>query len=389
MLRRQFHALSAAAHGVRVVEAYPLGPRPLRPSPSRSWRWRPGDGPNFFLVGAAKSGTTALYHALGQRDDVYLPAVKEPHYYAYLADPSTGSHLFSDQAIARRAYCERYAGVAGQRAVGDGSTTSLVVKGAAAAISRDVPSARIVAILRQPVDRAFSHFCHFRAAGGEEIADFALAVRREGERQAAGYPFTYQYRGWSRYADQLPPFYELFGRDCKLSSTCTTTCSSTPKASSAGRWSSSAPTTGPWWHPSGGTTRPPIVRSPGVAPSLRRRVRRIMPPQVTRPLAAWRSRHRGVRPTLDPGVRAELTATVEDDLSRLEDLVQRDPHRVATPCVTGDGTGAGPQLPRRARPLPIEIASGLVLDLRPEAPSANEGLRPAAHRSGRVCTARL
>src|ERR687895_14093 len=62
-------------------------------------------GPNFFVVGAAKSATTALYYALREHDSVYLPALKEPHFYAYLADPSTTPHLYPDRATARRQYC--------------------------------------------------------------------------------------------------------------------------------------------------------------------------------------------------------------------------------------------------------------------------------------------
>jgi hypothetical protein len=161
-------------------------------------------GPNFFLVGAAKSGTTALYRALREHPGVYLPAVKEPHVYAYLADRSCAPHLYPNDAAARRRYRELYAGVSAATAVGDASTTNLVVPGAAAVINRDFPSARIVAILRHPVDRAFSHHAHFVAAGGEDVTDFARAVREEEARQAAGLPFTYRYLGWSRYSEQLP-----------------------------------------------------------------------------------------------------------------------------------------------------------------------------------------
>ena len=93
-------------------------------------------GPNFFVVGAPKAATTALYHALRAHDDVFLPAVKEPHYYAYLADRSAAGHLYPDVAGARRRYAELYAGVDGETAIGDSSTTNLVVAGAAEAIDR-------------------------------------------------------------------------------------------------------------------------------------------------------------------------------------------------------------------------------------------------------------
>ena len=96
-------------------------------------------GPNFFVIGAPKAATTALYHALRGHDGVFLPEVKEPHFYAYLADRSAAGHLYPDEASARRRYAELYAGVDGESAIGDSSTTNLVVAGAAEAIAADVP----------------------------------------------------------------------------------------------------------------------------------------------------------------------------------------------------------------------------------------------------------
>ncbi len=175
--------------------------------------WR---GPDFFLVGAAKSGTTALATALGRHPGVFLPPLKEPHFYAYLADPTSIGPTYRDDDDARRRYHDLYAGAsgagAGVVAVGDASTSNLTVIGAAAAIAGDVPGARIVAVLRHPVDRAFSAWSHFRAAGAESL-DFAAAVAAEPERLAAGYPPPYQFLGRGFYSGQLGPYYDLFGRD--------------------------------------------------------------------------------------------------------------------------------------------------------------------------------
>ena len=264
-------------------------------------------GPNFFLVGAAKSGTTTLYAGLRAHPDVYMPALKEPHVYAYLASPSTASHLYADEASARRRYGQLYDHVAGERAVGEGSTTNLVVPGAAELIARDAPTARIVAILRHPVDRAFSHFCHFVTAGGEDLDDFAEAVREEPSRKAAGYPFTYQYLGWSRYSGQLRPFFDLFGRERVLVHLYEDLCRDADQVVRSTLRFLGVDDTRPL-PPVGrhNEVRPPAPRQGG----LRRLLRRdpVAPP----------------RPTLDPGVRAELTASFADEISRLEDLLQRD-----------------------------------------------------------------
>jgi hypothetical protein len=265
-------------------------------------------GPNFFLVGAAKSGTTTLYAGLRAHPDVYLPGLKEPHVYAYLADPSTASHLYADEASARRTYAELYEGVAGERAVGDASTTSLVVPGAAEVIARDAPAARIVAILRHPVDRAFSHFCHFHTAGGETVDDFAAAVAEEPARQRSGYPFTYQYLGWSRYADQLPPYFRHFGREGVLVHLYDDLCQDADAV---------VRSTLAFLDVDERAALPPVGRHNEVRPAAT-------------PPSRWWGRLRGratdgrARPTLDPALRAELTATFDNDISRLEDLIDRD-----------------------------------------------------------------
>jgi len=207
-------------------------------------------GPNFFVVGAAKSGTTAFYHELRRHPDVFLPAVKEPHVYAYLADPSVARHLFADEAAARRRYQELYREVRDEKAVGDASTTNLVVHGAAEVIESEVPAARIVAVLRHPVDQAYSHWRHFRAAGGEDIADFAEAVLR--------------------------PTFGFLGVD---------------------------------------DSRP-------MAPLGRFNEMPAAPPRGLR--GRLRDRRRAAPPTLDPALRAELTATFHDEIDGLEELIGRD-----------------------------------------------------------------
>lgn len=258
-------------------------------------------GPNFFVVGAAKSGTTALYHGLARHPDVYLTTPKEPHFYAYLADPSGLGHLFPDEPAARRRYGELFEGWRGQAAVGDASTTNLVVPGAAEAIAREVPEARIVAVLRHPVDRAFSHWNHFRSAGGEEIADFAEALRQEQPRAGAGKAFTYRYLGWGHYAGQLQPYFDRFGRERILVHLYEDLSADAPAVlRSTFRFLGVDDT----------TEIPPLGRF------------NEMPAP---PAGGWRSRlGRARKALLDPHLRAELTAGFSEEISRLEELLTRD-----------------------------------------------------------------
>lgn len=197
-----------------------VDPAPARPAPqatpadfgARSRRAVAGR-PNFLLVGAAKSGTSAFYLALKDHPDVYMSPVKEPHYFAYLADRELVGDVYDDVETAHRKYGELFRDIAGEAAIGEGSTSNLCVPGTAEAIEHTIPDARIVAILRNPVDRAYSHFRHFVDAGAETTTDFGEAVREEEERLRGGLPFTYGYKRWGRYHRQLEPFVERFGRE--------------------------------------------------------------------------------------------------------------------------------------------------------------------------------
>ena len=272
--------------------------------------------PTFFLAGAAKSGTTAVYAALGRHPDLFLPGRKEPHYYAYLAAPDLVRAAYPSRTEADRQYRELYAAVAGERAVGDASTTNLVVPGAAAAIAHDVPNARIVVVLRQPVNHAYAHYRHFVVAGGEPLPSFADAVRAEPTRRAQGFPFTYEYLGWGRYADQLQPFVERFGRDRVLVHLYDD-LGADPDGVMRATFAfldvdPDVPVTVPRRNVIHARRRPRLSRAlrslgrPGRAVADRVASATIPPEQ------------------LDPGLRAELTGSIGDELRRLEDLVGCD-----------------------------------------------------------------
>jgi hypothetical protein len=286
-------------------------------------------GPNFFVVGAPKAATTALYHALRRHDDVFLPELKEPHFYAYLADASAAGHLYPDPATARQRYRDLYAGVGDESAIGDCSTTNLVVAGAAAAIAADVPDARIVAVLRHPVDRAFAHWVHFRAAGGEPIADFAQAVREEQPRREAGLPFTYRYLEWGRYSTQLPPFFAHFGRERVLVHLYDDLVADPQGVVRAtlrflglddGRGVPHLER-----HNEMRVSRVPVLQR---ALEGRGRSGRVVgaavPAPARRALAGWTKERLSHKPVLDPGLRAELATQLSHEIAALEQLLGRD-----------------------------------------------------------------
>ena len=140
--------------------------------------------PSFFLVGAPKAGTTSLYDHLDQHPDIYVSPLKEVCYFstevrpgrmarelqgrakqdsdslrAYLDGPLLEPR-FSGVVTEWVDYCRLFAGVRHERAIGEGSVCYLWSKTAPERIASCVPNAKILIVLRNPVDRAFSQYLH-------------------------------------------------------------------------------------------------------------------------------------------------------------------------------------------------------------------------------------
>lgn len=174
--------------------------------------------PDFFIVGAAKAGTTAVWHWLRQHEDVFLPDVKEPGYFAFdniPARPRKGP--YDPDYVARittdvDSYCGLYA-AAGVRLKGDASPFYLTHAAAASAIARVRPDARIIILLRNPVERAFSQYLHHVRDGLEPARSFEDALDAEPGRMAKRWSTSYAYAANSRYPAQIARFMAAFPAD--------------------------------------------------------------------------------------------------------------------------------------------------------------------------------
>ncbi|MGH8792852.1 MAG: sulfotransferase family protein [Stackebrandtia sp.] len=176
--------------------------------------------PNFVIAGAARSGTTAIAEAIRAHPDAFVTQPKEPHYFAFAGRQVEFTGPYDDATINRVCVTDRDSYLAlypadGQYvALGDGSVSTLYHhKSAVSAISDVNPSMRIVLILRDPVERAFSSYQYLRARGFEPLDDFHAALRDEPRRVEAGWQHLFHYRGMSRYAESVAHFFDAFGRD--------------------------------------------------------------------------------------------------------------------------------------------------------------------------------
>jgi len=177
--------------------------------------------PDFFLVGAPKAGTTALHAALAAHPQLYLSPVKEPKF--YLCDgrrPPRGEHRGPGDAHSRNEWIwrrERYEALfatAPEGALrGESTPFYLSDPAALARIRRDRPDARLVAVLRDPVDRAYSNWMHLWSDGLEPEPDVVRAVAAEDARRAAGWAPFWHYRRLGRYGEQVEALYRIFPRE--------------------------------------------------------------------------------------------------------------------------------------------------------------------------------
>ncbi|MCW2538086.1 MAG: Sulfotransferase [Modestobacter sp.] len=180
-----------------------------------------GHLPQFVIAGAPKAGTTALHAALATHPALYLSPVKEPKY--YLTDgrppPRSGhrgpgdAHSAREWVWRRAQYRALFAGAPAGTVRGESTPFYLHDRAAHARLAADVPDVKVVVVVRDPVDRAYSNWVHLRADGLEPEPDFAVAVRLERQRVAAGWAPFWHYRGLGRYGEQLRDLYRHVPRE--------------------------------------------------------------------------------------------------------------------------------------------------------------------------------
>jgi len=180
--------------------------------------------PNLFLLGAAKSGTTSMHAALREHPSICMSDPKEPFFF----ECTRGEGLES--------YREQYfAHWQGETVVGEARARHLYLPYVPERIHRVNPDARLVVLLRNPVDRAYAAWWHHYSRGHENLG-FERAIRADLRRIEAGLAITTaddidcycrelaskNYTGWTmyrtyldsgHYAEQLARYLRLFPRE--------------------------------------------------------------------------------------------------------------------------------------------------------------------------------
>ena len=172
--------------------------------------------PNFFIIGAPKSGTTSLYAYLDGHPEVFMSSVKEPFYFSPDVQGVTRKRLAYPDGESE--YLDLFAHAGDAKRVGEASTRYIFSTVAPELIHNFQPDARIVASLRNPVDMIHSLHNERVSFGMETIVDFDEALAADPERlngrllRKDETPEYAAYRPNVRYAEQLARWFAKFDR---------------------------------------------------------------------------------------------------------------------------------------------------------------------------------
>lgn len=172
--------------------------------------------PNFLIIGAAKSGTSSLQMYLRQHPEIYMSPVKEPHYFSFNDETkyTKGPKDPIYKAITNfEDYQSLFDNATDEKIIGEASTSYLYRPEAPERIHALIPDVKMIAILRNPVERAFSAYMHVVRDGRETAKDFAEALTFEESRKAANWDPIWHFTSVGHYYEQLQRYLKLFNRE--------------------------------------------------------------------------------------------------------------------------------------------------------------------------------
>lgn len=160
--------------------------------------------PNFFIVGTARGGTTSLYYILKSHPKIFMSPIKEPAYFTN----EFGSEEWSEWEN----YVDLFKEVKNESIIGEASTVYLYSTDSAKNISNFITKPKILIQLRDPIERAKSHYRLMRRIGKENLS-FVEALDREQERIKAGEEPGLHYLNLGFYYPQVKRFFKNFNRE--------------------------------------------------------------------------------------------------------------------------------------------------------------------------------
>ncbi len=162
-----------------------------------------------------KGATTSLYTYLKQHPDVFMTHIKEPMFFNnfetennYIVKGRKGSKIST-----LKEYYALFDNVENEIAYGEASPAYIYNKNCATLIKKHLPEVKIIAILRQPVKRAYSNYLHAKRADREPINSFIGAINSEEERIEKNWSSLYHYKEKGFYFRQLSRYFKEFKKE--------------------------------------------------------------------------------------------------------------------------------------------------------------------------------
>jgi hypothetical protein len=312
--------------------------------------------PDFLVIGAAKAGTTALHEYLRQHPQVCMSQRKEPRFFAFDQKPPDfrgpqDRTIFNRDVIWRLDdYRRQFAHARPDQIVGEITPRYLSTPGTAERIRQLLPEARLVVILRQPADRAWSNFSMRRRDGFEPCATLEEAIadepRRLAEHWSAG---LYLERGF--YSAQLLPYFERFPREhirIYLYDDLVADARGLFRDlfSFLGVDPDFVPDMSRRPNPSG-DLRNPALRWVWTRPGARSFIRPFLPKALRQTVSSFVVGRALVRREMPAETRRWLTELYREEIERLEKLIDRDLSPWLEPLRASSSTGTAANMPMK------------------------------------------
>ena len=169
--------------------------------------------PNFLIIGAPKAGSTSLYRYLSEHPQIYMSPVKQPKFFAFEGEKVNyqgPKDAFKPYVTDLGTYHSLFEGVSDEIAIGEASSWYLYIPKSSERIYHHIPEAKLIAILRDPVDRAYSNFLSQVQLDYEPFNDFAKALDAEPIRIKKNWSPRWHYKQRGFYYQQLKPYFQKF-----------------------------------------------------------------------------------------------------------------------------------------------------------------------------------
>jgi len=280
--------------------------------------------PRLFLFGAPRCATSTLYAYLQTHPDIFFPALKEPRFFSHpneapsFCGPGDAERANTEACWEEAAYLSLYAGAGEVAWRGDATSTYLADVDAGRRIKEYVPDPRFIAILRNPVERAYSCYTYKYGQGLEEAKDFEEALALESKRRALGWAPIWHYIHLGFYARQISAYLDMFPAESFRFYLYDSFVASPELVlediyrflALKQEFHVGAPL-----HYNAARLPPPVGQSTRILRRLRRLVRAPNPSQGSQAVRA---------DELSLGIHERLTELFADDLEMLEDLIHLD-----------------------------------------------------------------